>query len=168
MTSINHLLELCTLFIKEDSLANEVRLAHHQPLNYLNQFKEELQERGVEKPLQTLPWLALVDGLQRRGFLQELDWKDDAEEVINTVLQLTKSHKNHTEISTALMAIESYADEDIEAFIPTLNRELEQHNLQLVWLDIDSDSYPLTILFFNDLPIAKELAVKAGYGIIKK
>ncbi|MBT9188733.1 DUF6630 family protein [Zobellia russellii] len=167
MKKISSLLDLAELLTEDTSLISEVQLAENQPLNYLSQFTNVLQERGIDKPVPELPWLAMVDGLARRDLLIELDWKDDPEELVSTALQLFKGHTDYDSISKQLLKIEPFIDEDIEEFIPQLNRKLESSKVQLIWLDIDSDSYPLTTISLADLTAAKQLAIKAGYGTIK-
>ena len=99
--------------------------------------------------------------------LVELDWKDDPEETISIVLEFASDSENFDEIKSSLEKIEPLINDDIEGFLPILNARLKSHNLQLVWLDIDSDSYPLTIIKFEHLANAKELTNLAGYGTMK-
>ena len=73
MKKISSLLDLAELLTEDTSLISEVQLAENQPLNYLSQFANVLQERGIDKPVPELPWLAMVDGLARRDLLIELD-----------------------------------------------------------------------------------------------
>ncbi|MDO6819034.1 DUF6630 family protein [Zobellia sp. 1_MG-2023] len=167
MKKISSLLDLAELLTEDTSLISEVQLAENQPLNYLSQFANVLQERGIDKPVPELPWLAMVDGLARRDLLIELDWKDDPEELVSTALQLLRGHTDYDSISKQLLIIEPFIDEDVEEFIPQLNRKLESSKVQLIWLDIDSDSYPLTTISLADLTVAKQLAIEAGYGKIK-
>ncbi|WP_289064375.1 DUF6630 family protein [uncultured Zobellia sp.] len=167
MKKIKPLFDLAELLTKDSSLVSEIQLAENQPLNYLSQFANILQERGIDKPIPELPWLAMVDGLARRHLLIELDWKDDPEELVSTALQLFKGHTDYDSISKQLLKIEPFIDEDIEEFIPQLNRKLESSKVQLIWLDIDSESYPLTTISLVDLTVAKQLAIEAGYDKIK-
>jgi len=165
--TLQYLLDLCELFTNDATLQQEVRLAYEQPQQYLQQFKNKLEERGIEEPIETLAWIALVDGLQRRDLLQELDWKDDPEDAIAVVEDLTQEHQNQQKIHNTLSKLEPLLNDDIEEFLPTINFVLKQYDIKLVWLDIDSDSYPLTLLPFKELANAKELANKVGFGMIK-
>jgi len=167
MEKLNALLELAALFTREEFLQKELQLAYNQPLNYANQFTQELLERGIDHHTPNLPWFALINGLERKQLLQELDWKDEAEELIGLVIEFTKGHTKQEQIKFSLDSTEPLLNDDIEEFLPSLNTNLRQYNIQLVWLDIDSDSYPLTILALEDIEKAKELASKTGYGVIK-
>ena len=163
---LEHLIILCTLFTNDSELQQEVKLALEQPQQYLQRFKNELEERGIEEPRRTLAWIALVNGLQRRNLLQELDWKEDPEELIALVGEFTETHSNQKEVHATLSNLEPMLNDDIEEFLPTINRAIEKHNIQLVWLDINSDSYPLTLLKLQDLKKARILADKIGFGKI--
>ncbi len=164
MEKLNALIELTKFFSSDESLLKEIQLAFNQPLNYLNQFKEEIEERGIDSNTTNLPWFALIHGLERRELLQELDWKEDPEEIIYLCKQLTE---NNIKLHNTLDSLEPLLNDDIEEFLPILNNAIKQHNIQLIWLDSNSDSYPLTILYHDQLIKAKELALKAGYGSIK-
>lgn len=167
MKQPKYLLELVCLFSNSTSLKKEVLLAIEKPKEYLILHKIDLTERGVTEPIESLPWLALVNGLAKRNLLVELDWKDDPEETISIVLEFASDSENFDEIKSSLEKIEPLINDDIEGFLPILNARLKSHNLQLVWLDIDSDSYPLTIIKFEHLANAKELTNLAGYGTMK-
>ena len=161
------IIQLTQLLTEDETLKKEVLLAVDKPSEFVNQFRQPLLERGIEEPIDQLPWLALVHGLSHRNLLYELDWKESPEEVVGVALTLLENHGNYQEISSSLNNIEPFIDEDIEEFLPQLNRKLESFKVQLIWLDIDSDSYPLTIIPLPDLDAAKQLAREAGYGKIK-
>ncbi|SIT01148.1 hypothetical protein SAMN05421766_1075 [Zobellia uliginosa] len=132
MEKIKALFDLMELITKDTSLAVEIQLAENQPLDYLNQFDGTLQERGIDRPIPELPWLALVDGLARRNLLVELDWKEDPEELIAVCQRLTENHSESTEIKTTLTSLEPLTGDDIEEFLPVLNRYINKHGIQLV------------------------------------
>jgi len=165
--TLQYLIALCTLFTNDTTLQQEVKLAYEQPQQYIQQFKHQLEERGIEDPIESLAWIALVDGLQRRDLLQELDWKDDPEDAIEVIENLTQEYSNQQEIHNTLSNLEALLNDDIEEFLPTVNLAIAKHNLQLVWLDIDSDSYPFSLVKLQDLKEAKILADKVGFGKIK-
>ncbi|QCW99871.1 hypothetical protein FGM00_07075 [Aggregatimonas sangjinii] len=167
MGRIEPLLELAKLISEDDSFVSEVQLAENQPFNYLGQFERALQERGIHSAIPSLPWIAFVDGLARRDQLVELDWKDDPQELIATTMKLLKNHPEHEGLAEPIKKIEPFIDEDIEEFLPQLNAALKEFDVQLVWIDIDSDSYPLTILPSKNVDEAERLASEADYGSLK-
>lgn len=162
-----YLLKLVQILSYDDSMLTEVRLAVNSPKDYVNKFSKQLKERGIKKPTDNLAWIALVESLNSRNLLQELDWKDDAEELIEVTLSLTERQKNYKSIQNTLLKVNALLGDDIEEFLPILNKSLEKEGIQLIWLDIDSDSYPLTIIDLKNVKKAKELALKAEYGKIK-
>ena len=164
---MKELLRLSELFTQDASLIAEITLAYQRPLEYLNKFSTELQTRGISSTVNSLPWLALVDGLFRRGLLHELDWKDDPEEVVGVCSLLSGKHHCYEKVNQALSSVEPLLNDDIEEFLPVVNQTLKSADVQLVWLDIDSDSYPLALLALEKLKEAKILASQAGYGTIK-
>jgi len=165
--AVQYLLDLCELFTNDITLRKEVRLAYEQPQQYLQQFKNELEGRGIDEPIKSLAWIALVDGLRRRSLLQELDWKDDPEDAIAVVENLTQNYPNQQEIYKTLSNLEPLLNDDIEEFLPTVNLAIQQYNIKLVWFDINSDSYPLTLIPFKELANTKDLVHKVGFGMIK-
>ncbi len=167
MKKPEYLLELVSIFTSDTSLLKEVELAIDNPGQYVKNYSSLLQERGITKPIENLLWLALVNGLSIRKLLYELDWKDDPEELVNVTLNLTVNRPNYNSIKDTLSEIKPLLGDDIEEFLPIFNNSLEKEGVQLVWLDIDSDSYPLTIIDAKNLKVAQQLALKAGFGRIK-
>ncbi len=167
MKKFDRLLAFSRLISKDTTLISEVQLAENQPLNYLSQFSERLRERGIDSTVPELPWLALVDGLARRGQLVELDWKDNPEELIAAAMDLLKGHPDFEDLASKLTTTTPFIDEDIEEFLPQLNQKLLLFDVQLIWLDIDSDSYPITVLPTKTLEEAKRFAHESGYGNLK-
>jgi len=164
MKSVECLIKLSRLFIQDKSLEKEINLAMEKPENYVNKFSSQSKKYVVDVHSSKLPWLALIDGLYQRKLLQELDWKADQETLIFTALELLKSHSNYTEIATNFRQIVPFIDENIEEFLAQLNRKLCSFNVQLVWLDTNSDSYPISFLDKKDVAQAKKLIAQLNYG----
>lgn len=164
--NLQYILNLCVFFTNDVSLQLEVKQAYKQPKQYLQKFKVALEERGIEEIIQNLTWIALVDGLERRGLMQELDWKDSPEELITLVEELTKKYKNQQEIHNTLSTLVPLLNDDIEEYLTILNLALEKHEIQLIWIDIESDSYPLGLINLSDIHTAKDFAQKIGLGKI--
>lgn len=159
---------LSKIFLKEIDFLQEVQLAVDKPKIYIENFASTLLERGVEEPTSALPWLALVDGLERRGLLQELDWKEDIEGFVDATILLTKNHVEIENIKAELLSLEFLDDDkEPEEIITDINDILQKFNLLLVMIDIDSDSYPLCIITLSKLEKAQKLATLLNYGSIK-
>jgi hypothetical protein len=70
------LIELARYLIANDpSLIDEVRLAIDRPHEYVGRFEDRLSCRGIHKPRDDLPGIALIHGLMARGRLQKIDWE---------------------------------------------------------------------------------------------
>ena len=148
---MKELLRLSELFTQDASLIAEITLAYQKPLEYLNKFSAELQTRGISSTVNSLPWLALVDGLFRRGLLHELDWKDDPEEVVGVCSLLSRKHHCYEKVNQALSSVEPLLNDDIEEFLPVVNQTLKSAGVQLVWLDIDSDKLSAGFVSFGEV-----------------
>jgi hypothetical protein len=160
------LFELARYLVPDDpSLVQEVREAVEHPRDYVQRYAERLSNRGIDKPMAALPWIALADGLQARDRLREVDWKDNAEEVAWNLDQLSALKPPRAERWTWLEA--PPWDKAIpEQSLPAIGKRLRQEGLALVTLDIDSDSYLLMVLAPERVDEARRLAAAAGYGKI--
>ncbi|WP_028602987.1 DUF6630 family protein [Ottowia thiooxydans] len=142
----------------DDSLRQDVKLSIENPQSYLEKFDDALWERGIEEPSFVRPWLALVDGLISRGYACEMDWKLDPNEL---AFQLEKLHpcksrniqlsslRNSTEVGAQILLIAA--------------KELRNHSLELLFLEIDGDCYPLSVV-----PSAKTAEVLSLSQLLKQ
>jgi len=154
---------------EEPSLVEEVRMAVEDPNTYVERFHERLGERGIHKPGPELPWIALVDGLVERGLAVEFMKGDDARYVMSQL-----------ETLFGYMTLGCYdvlGDWDIseeqeempcEEFLPLVARQLQRSGLALVYLDMQSDRYPVLVVPLDRLERIQRLARESGYGKIIK
>ncbi|MCD2166543.1 DUF6630 family protein [Comamonas koreensis] len=124
-----------------DELWGEVRQAIEQPAQYLDRFADDLVNRGMDEPEQVSPWLALVDGLQRRKQNFELDWKLNMNDAIWALQQLQTVEQRGLDLQ-ALAGSKALNHEALQE----AGDYLRSQGLGLVSFDIDSDSYPLSVL----------------------
>ena len=81
---------------------------------------------------------------------------------------LLKDNNQFNEVFKKLSSLETDDNmEDLEDFFVTINKVLAIFNLQLVIIDINSDSYPFTILSSHATEKAMSLAKHADFGTIK-
>jgi hypothetical protein len=147
------------LLPEDASLVAEVRQAATDAEGYLRRFADQLEGRGVDEPIPELPWLALVDGLSARGRLEEIDWKEDADSIMEAIDGL---------LGKAAPRWEAF-EEDAEnvptyEFLQRAGDLLLRSGTALAFLDIASDCYPLIVLPDDRLEAARQLAQEAGYG----
>ncbi len=124
-----------------EGLWAEVQLALTEPALYHSRFTDDLENRGIFDAQGVRPWLALVDGLQRRGQNCELDWKLDMGDLVWNLKQL----KSVQQQAISLDALEESEAEGFDA-LQEAGSFLQTQGLALLSFDIDSDSYPLSVV----------------------
>ena len=162
----NELIELASHLVAEDpSLAEDIRLAIVNPDEYVSSFRERLRGRSIEKPRSDLPWIALVNGLEDRGRLRELDWKEAPDDVTWKVDHLLPDQPVRPD-RWAWVATAEWEEKLPHDLLPAIAAHLAAEGLTVVTLDIDSDSYPMMVLPVGQVERCQELAQLAGYGTI--
>lgn len=143
-----------------DALSAEVMLALTHPELYFSRFADELEQRGIEEPREVTPWLALVDGLQRRELGVEMDWKLGMNDLVWNLSRLRISEERHVDYDALDVAEISGFDALTEAAAC-----LKPQGLALAVFDIDSDSYPLVLLPVEQMAAIEELARQVGHKV---
>ena len=123
------------------SLSQDVELSILDPSAYLKKFDDTLWERGIEDPSRIHPWLAMVDGLASRGYLREFDWKLEPNEIAFQLERLRPCKERNVQLS-ALRNNGGTGEELLEMAAA----ELHASSLSLLYLEIDGDCYPITIV----------------------
>ncbi|MFD0863744.1 hypothetical protein ACFQ1M_16130 [Sungkyunkwania multivorans] len=162
------IVELAKLMTEDLFVHQEVLLSINEPEEYVLSFENDLANRGIEKPAANLPWIALVDGLRKRSLLFELDWKANLDDILDTCFELLKEHPEYDEILEDLSLLEDYnIIEDAEESLLFINGILILYGVQVVVIDLNSDSLPLMLLPIYRIEEAMSLANSAGYGALK-
>jgi predicted DNA-binding WGR domain protein len=151
-----------------------VALALGDPDAYARKFAEDLEERNAEDdPVD--PWLALVTAVTHDDvkLARSLDWKEGADEIVAALGALLGAQKRlRKDDAFDAKKVLAFYDEDAhlrtktDAFLALCGGALSAHGLALVELDLGSDSFEITVLPWNDVPVAKNLAKKAGGDVI--
>jgi hypothetical protein len=144
-----------------DDIWAEVRQAIEQPAQYLDRFADDLVNRGMDEPEHVTPWLALVEGLQRRGQNFELDWKLNMDDAIWALQQLQAVQQRGLDWQ-ALAGSKALNHEALQE----AGDYLRSQNLGLVSFDIDSDSYPLSVLEASAVAPLQALAQRVGGKLV--
>ena len=144
-----------------EALWEEVHLALVQPQQYYNRFADDLPNRGIHAPEHVTPWLALVDGLQRRGQNFELDWKLDMGEAIWVMQQFKTVQQRAVPLGSLAQSKALSHDALLEA-----GDYLRTQGLSLVSFDIQSDSYPLSVLETDAVAPLQALAQRVGAKVV--
>lgn len=142
----------------DEILGDDVRLSEQSPDSYVQAHRAELENRGIFEPVAGLSWIAIVDGLEKRGKLIELDWKESGEETVQAVLKLCVGDENVEQIRQSLEKIPPENFPETLDFFKRINQELELFEKALIIIDIDSDCYPLALVQLAAKPLVSELA----------
>ena len=145
---------------RDRSLVDEVKLAAADPPAYVRRFAERLALRGVEKPAPELPWLTLVDGLGARGRLEEIDWREEPDAIMEAVEELLGDKA----LDWDWVEEEELEEAPTEEFLRRVGDRLHRKGIALVFLDIGADCYPLTTIDRKELQSVQRLAEGSGYG----
>nr|WP_312987736.1 hypothetical protein [Comamonas koreensis] len=140
-----------------DELWGELRQAIEQPAQYLDRFADEWVNRGMDEPAHVTPWLALVEGLQRRSQNFELDWKLNMDDAIWALQQLQTVQQRGLDLQP-LAGSQALNHEALQE----AGDYLRSQGLSLVSFDIDSDSYPLSVLEASVVAPLQALAARVG------
>ncbi|WP_164234257.1 DUF6630 family protein [Microbacterium hydrocarbonoxydans] len=148
---------LCELLDDDAELAAEVRLAADDPEEYFRRHEDRLADRGIESPDETDPWLALIDGLDDVGALAYLDWKDTGAEVAQALAGVPRVVRAGIDLD----AVEDI--DDLEAAVAHADRLLAGSGLRVVYLEEDSDAYPLVVVPSAHAAEIIEISARLGY-----
>ncbi|MDQ0644075.1 DUF6630 family protein [Microbacterium murale] len=149
---------LCALLDDDAELAASVRTAVENPAEYYAAHADDLRDRGIESAADIDPWLVIIDGLDEAGALAYLDWKDGGAQLADALAGLPRIFATGIDLD---------AIGDIEAELPTAvavaNGMLDEHGLTLVYLEEDSDAYPLVAVEADDAEQIVALASSLGH-----
>lgn len=139
-----------------DRVAEEVALAATDADGYAARFEDRMDDRMISPQTSRLVWIALVDALDDAGRAIELDWKEDVAEVEAALDRLA---------GRPVFADTLPDDADTFDALKQAGRQALDANLALFHLDIDSDSYPVTLVPLPDAYPAQVLADQLGTGL---
>ena len=158
------IVQLCSILGGDDAtLPEEVLLAANDPHAYLEQFGDDLLQRGIEEPERVSFWLALVDGLLSRQALFGFDWKDQAENLAGGLDLLMRRR----DVSVDWQPLTSMGDDyrPTTDYAEVIQKILRTAGLVAVWLDTESDEYPVCIIEASQLDAAQSFASALGQRI---
>ena len=150
---------LCELLDDDPELAPAVRLAVTDPAEYFAQHQGALLDRGVESADEVDPWTALIDGLDDAGALAYLDWKDSGVELADALPQLPRVFATGVDVDEV-----GDVDGALPAAITRADSILATHDLRIVYLDEDSDAYPLLVVPLTHAAEIVELSARLGFS----
>lgn len=147
-------MRLCELIDDDVEIVDSVRMAVTDPAAYFQEHERELLDRGIEDAADVDPWLALIDGLDEAGALAYLDWKDSGAELADALARVPR-------VVRAGIELDDVSDiDELEAAAAGTDALLSPHGLRLVYLDEDSDAYPLVVVPTQNAGEIIELAAR--------
>ena len=129
----------------DESLSADVVLSEIDPVAYVRTHAEELELRGISKPIDGLPWIALIDGLENRGKLIELDWKESGEMFVNAVIKLLENEKSLEQTRDSLNSINVKDSRKVADVLEQIDQILAPCGYSIVLIDIYADCYPIAL-----------------------
>lgn len=148
----------------EEEIYSEVSLAIEKPEAYFERFKDRLDERGIDSPINQLAWISLVDALLEHDLAFEIDWKESGLYLCDVVDELLDRKE------MACISWEDFEEGELDELPPAqclneISKKLKEKGISLACLDMESDCYVLITVPSTDINEIKELAQKAGYRI---
>lgn len=149
-----------TLLVSEGDklLREDVVLSVKDPDAYVNKYSKDLNRRGISKPVDWLPWIALIDGLEKKEKLIELDWKEKSEMFVNAVNKLLAKVGDSEQIHKQLSSIKFGARKTVPDILSRINLVLQKYDYTVIMVDIYSDCYPITLVRLRSYPAIKRKA----------
>lgn len=139
----------------DPEIVKAMESALNDPIEFIKENAGQFSERGIdlddpnsydELDADEFLFLGMADELEEHGFAFEFDWKCELEDFLWGLEQL----KSYDLIADVIKTVKLNEDDDIEVWGKALNEALGD-KARLVYIDIDSDSYPITILTADTL-----------------
>lgn len=148
----------------DPEVVKAMKLAASDPIKYVRSNAKRFAERDIELDdpdccdefdAGELLYLAMVDKLEEQNYAFEFDYKCSLEDFLWGLRLL----KNYELIADIVKTVKLDENEDIEAWGKEINAAVDEasgaddldNKAALCYMDIDSDSYPLTIISYGTL-----------------
>jgi uncharacterized protein DUF6630 len=142
----------------DEALSENVVLSEIDPIAYVSAHAEELRRRGINKPKDGLPWIALIDGLENRGKLIELDWKESGEMFVRAARRLLENRNSPKQARDAFSSIKVQESMKVVDILDRIDQILTPYEYSIVMIDIHSDCYPIALTQRLSIPAIMETA----------
>lgn len=132
------------------------------PQDYFIKNIEQYGERGIENgDIEIIRWIGLVDCIVKHNYACEIDWKEEASELINSIKDLNGTKKQ------SLTLKEEWFDEECEVTdcCSIIDNMWEKQEFCIGSFDINSDSYIVFPIKINDFIILEKYAKQIGQRI---
>lgn len=103
-------------------------------------------------------WTSLIDGLDDSGALAYLDWKDTGAELADALAQVPRVFAKRIDLDEV-----GDVEGDLTVAIPRADSILAPHELRIVYLDEESDAYPLVVVPIENVGEILEITKRLGF-----
>ena len=149
-----------TISDNEDFLQNMDRCFCY-PREYFKDNADRYEDRGITSrdAIDTFVWIAVADEMLESGIAIELDWKEEKDEFLSNIEELTK--ENNLVVDEGMLDDEG----DIPSWCKELDNKWMKDGYCVAGIDIDSDSYVLFVCKTDKLKSLTELAKSINHRI---
>lgn len=131
------------------------------PREYFRDNAGRYDDRGITSrdAIDTFVWIAVADEMLESGIAVELDWKEEKDEFLSNIEELTK--ENNLVVDEGMLEDEG----DIPSWCKELDNKWMKDGYCVAGIDIDSDSYVLFVCKTDKLKNLTELAKSINHRI---
>ena len=131
------------------------------PREYFRDNADRYDDRGITSrdAIDTFVWIAVADEMLESGIAVELDWKEEKDEFLSSIEELTK--ENNLVVDEGMLEDEG----DIPSWCKELDNKWMKDGYCVAGIDIDSDSYVLFVCKTDKLKSLTELAKSINHRI---
>ena len=131
------------------------------PREYFRDNAGRYDDRGITSrdAIDTFVWIAVADEMLESGIAVELDWKEEKDEFLSNIEELTK--ENNLVVDEGMLEDEG----DIPSWCKELDNKWMKDGYCVAGIDIDSDSYVLFVCKTDKLKSLTELAKSINHRI---
>ena len=131
------------------------------PREYFRDNAGRYDDRGITSrdAIDTFVWIAVADEMLESGIAIELDWKEEKDEFLSNIEELTK--ENNLVVDEGMLEDEG----DIPSWCKELDNKWMKDGYCVAGIDIDSDSYVLFVCKTDKLKNLTELAKSINHRI---
>ncbi|WP_375416453.1 hypothetical protein [uncultured Hymenobacter sp.] len=166
--TLQQFVQLFTLTDNEATVRVSERLilALHDSIAYQEQdlYADELEQRGIVTalPEQELRDIALIDALQSEGLLWESSMREATDALAEGINDILSIQQRTARLNESALAGRRNTGPEV---LDYLQDELEPLGLALVLFQLDSDSYPLSVVTDAQAVNLRRLAKEMGFNL---
>lgn len=134
----------------DPEIVKAMEAALNDPVKYIKENAGQFSERGIEfddedsfedLDADEFLYLGMVNELEEHGFAFEFDYKCELEDFLWGLEQTN----NYSLIADVIPTVKYNEEDDIEIWGKALNEALGD-KARIIYIDIDSDSYPVAVV----------------------